>query len=305
MKKEQVLAHLSDYVNYIAKCDLAQKTVTAYKTDLVMFARWFLDTNGKMYAPQDITTVDLREYRHYMLNIRQLSANTINRRLASISSYLTWANEAGMIEFNPADRIKGVRTQELAPKWLTKKEEGALLRQAEQKRQAANSDSARLRATRNWSLVVLILTTGLRSAEVCSLTLSQVEIKPRSGSLQIVGKGAKQRTVPLNKRARTALETWLDVRPECGHDTVFVGQTKHPLATASLRRIITDLSYHAKIEDVSPHTLRHTFGKRLVDSGVSLEKVAALMGHANLNTTKIYTTPSQRDLEKAVKVLEY
>jgi integrase/recombinase XerC len=285
--------------------DSSPHTVRGYLSDLGQFATWFQQTNGERLSPKVVTRTDLRQYRQFMLTVKNLSANTINRRLAAITVYLRWAVDQGVINQNPADRIKGVKQQQTAPKWLSKSEESALVRQAEKERQAADTESAQRQSVRNWALVVFLLHTGLRASEVCSLRLEDLEINTRSGSVQVVGKGAKQRTVPLNKEAREAINQWLDARPDCDHATVFVGQRLTPFSTSALRRVISELSYQAKLEDVSPHTLRHTFGKRLVDSGVSLEKVAALMGHANLNTTKIYTTPSQRDLENAVKVLEY
>jgi integrase/recombinase XerC len=285
--------------------DSSPHTVRGYLSDLGQFAAWFQQTNGENLSPKVVTRTDLRQYRQFMLTVKNLSANTINRRLAAITVYLRWAVDQGVIAQNPADRIKGVKQQQTAPKWLSKSEESALVRQAEKERQAAGTESAQRQSVRNWALVVFLLHTGLRASEVCSLRLEDLAINARSGSVQVVGKGAKQRTVPLNKEAREAINQWLDARPDCNQDTVFVGQRLTPFSTSALRRVISELSYQAKLENVSPHTLRHTFGKRLVDSGVSLEKVAALMGHANLNTTKIYTTPSQRDLEKAVKVLEY
>jgi integrase/recombinase XerC len=304
-KMERMFRDFETYLH--SQKDHSPHTIKAYLSDLRQLARWFEETNGEKLTPVALTRTDLRQYRHYMLNVKGLSANTINRRLASISAYLNWAREKGIVEINPAEKVNGIKEQSVAPKWLSKKEESALVSQAEKELQLASlgSDTAKLRGVRNWALVVFLLHTGLRASEVCSLRLEDLAINTRSGSVQVVGKGAKQRTVPLNKEAREAINQWLDARPDCDHDTVFVGQRLTPLSTSALRRVISELSYQAKLEDVSPHTLRHTFGKRLVDSGVSLEKVAALMGHANLNTTKIYTTPSQRDLEKAVKVLEY
>lgn len=119
------------------------------------------------------------------------------------------------------------------------------------------------------------------------------------------GKGAKQRMVPLNKSAREALSLWQRHRPEdFDTDAYFVGQRDDPISTSTLYQIITDLAYHAQVE-ATPHVLRHTFAKRLVDQGVSLEKVAALLGHESLDTTSTYLTPSKHVLEEAVRTLEY
>ena len=133
------------------------------------------------------------------------------------------------------------------------------MRQAEKERQLASlgSDTAKLPSVRNWALVVFLLHTGLRASEVCSLRLENLSINARSGSVQVVGKGAKQRTVPLNKEARQAINQWLDARPDCDHDTVFVGQRLTPLSTSALRRVISELSYQAKLENFPPHPAPH------------------------------------------------
>ncbi|MBN1449525.1 MAG: phage integrase family protein [Anaerolineales bacterium] len=153
-----------------------------------------------------------------------------------------------------------------------------------------------------------MLNTGLRAEEVCSLVTSNLEISERKGEVLVQrGKGRKQRRIPLNKQARQALSAWLEIRLETEASWIFTGQRGDAFSTSALRRIISALAYSARLDpdEVSPHSLRHTFAKRLVDQEVSLEKVAALLGHSNLNTTRICLTPGQGDLEKTVEVLEY
>jgi len=110
------------------------------------------------------------------------------------------------------------------------------------------------------------------------------------------GKGNKTRRVPLNGEARKALKTWLEEsRDEQG--SVFA------LTPSGAYRRLVELGRRAGVE-VHPHTLRHTLAKNLVDAGVGLHEVAALLGHSSLNTTRVYVTPGERDLERAVRVLE-
>lgn len=293
----------TDFATYLQGQDRSAKTVRSYLSDLAQFANWFEQTNGETVTPQAITPTDLREYRQYMLVTQRLAANTINRRLAALSTYLAWGIEMGALEYNPAQKVKGVGKQALAPKWLTKTEQGRLERMVEADLQSARTEPAKRWTKRDYALILVMLHTGLRAGEVCALTLGDITISDRKGQIVVQsGKGSKQRTLPLNQPVREALTNWLQIRPANELRQVFLGQRGDALTESALRRILDALSRRANV-DASPHTLRHTFGKRLVDNGVTLEKVAALMGHSSLNTTRIYLTPGQQDLERAVATL--
>jgi len=149
---------------------------------------------------------------------------------------------------------------------------------------------------------MLMLHTGLRVSEVSNLRIGDVSISPRKGEIVVRGgKGEKFRTVPLNSNVRNALKAYLSVRPSVNHDHLFVGQRGERLRPTGIYYLVKRYAYDARIESISPHTLRHTFGKNLVDAGVPLDRVATLLGHSSLNTTCIYTVPSQADLQDAVE----
>jgi site-specific recombinase XerD len=300
---------LQDFKTYLETAeDRSPNTVRAYLSDLHQFASWFTQTNGQEISSQIVISLDVRDYRQYLLATKRRKASTVNRHLASITTWLAWAMQTGQIDRNPAQDVNGVAGAALAPLWLSKQDEGALLRQVEREVQSAQTDPARRQALRNRALVVLILNTGLRADEACGLEIPDLAISEREGELLVrQGKGRKQRLVPLNKQARQAVGDWLAVRPEAAGPQVFLGQRNEVLSTSGLRRVVSAAAHGAKLDPdkVSPHKLRHTFAKRLVDAGVSLEKVAALLGHSNLNTTRIYLAPGQQDLENAVRVLEY
>ena len=131
-----------------------------------------------------------------------------------------------------------------------------------------------------------------------ALNLDDVTLGERSG------KGGKYREVPLNAPARRALRRYLVTRPEGESDALFLGQRGRRIGRKTVQRAVWRFSKQAGLKRVSPHVLRHTFAKSLVDNGVSLEKVAALLGHSDLNTTRRYVTPGERDLQDAVEGLE-
>ncbi len=134
-----------------------------------------------------------------------------------------------------------------------------------------------------------------------ALNFSDVQLSERKGSLTVrSGKGRKQRLVPLNAEARPFLQQWLLSRSALDTTALFIGQRKKRLTARSVQRAVKRLAKAAGISDVTPHVLRHTFAKALLDSGVGIEKVAVLLGHSDLNTTRIYGAPSEGDLEEAV-----
>jgi integrase/recombinase XerC len=267
-------------------------TLLAYQRDLRLFAAWFALTNAKPMAPEAITPIDLRQYRSYLLTVRDQKPATVNRKLASLSAFCSWAQEGGLIPANPAKGIAQVEEVRPAPKWLDKNQQYALLRAVQEKGRA-----------RDVALITLMLHTGLRVSEVAKLRVGDLSLSPRKGSLTVRGgKGGKYRQVPLNMDARKAIEAYLGGRStKKDGDCLFVGQRGEPLEPPGIYYLVGRYAYAARLEEVTPHTLRHTFGKNLVDAGVSLDRVAQLLGHESVDTTRIYTTPSEQDLQREVE----
>ncbi len=118
---------------------------------------------------------------------------------------------------------------------------------------------------------------------------TDILLSERKAALTVrAGKSGKQRSVPLNSEVRRFLEEWLSVRPEAGSEMLFIGQRGEPMQARSAQIAVVRYAKQAGLEGVTPHILRHTFAKSLLDNGVSLEKVAALLGHESLDTTRIY-----------------
>ncbi len=193
---------------------------------------------------------------------------------------------------------------------MTKAQQKALYRAMDTEKQVAELryDKRKVTRARDVSLVCFLLNTGLRVNELTSLQLADVQLLERKGEVMVRnGKGNKQRMVPLNRNARQAVQEWLAVRPEVDVPYLWVaveyGQMS-ALGARSVQYIVKRLGQTAGIHDLTPHMLRHTFAKNLVDTGQNLAVVAALLGHANLNTTRFYVLPNTQDMEKSVKTLE-
>jgi len=300
-----------EFATSLKEKDQSPATVRGYLSDLPIFARWFEQTNGERFSPQAVTPTDLREFRQYSLLQQKKAANTINRRLAALSAYFNFLVESGELAQNPVAGIRKVDAPKSSPRWLDRKEQYRLNRAMEQDLQLAHQRYPKrwLSRQRDFSLMTLLKNSGLRVNEAAQLELGDLTLSERKGSLLVrKGKGNKQRTVPLNADARKALQTWLDLRPNIpGNDFVFIAlesDAKGALSSRTIQRIVARYGKKADLPDLTPHVLRHTFAKNLVNSGVSLEKVAALLGHSSLDTTRIYITPSMKDLEMAVAKVE-
>jgi site-specific recombinase XerD len=277
---------------HLTKVGKSPHTVRAYGHDLAAFVRWFEQTTGEAFDPQAVDPRDIQEHKGYLIK-KGLEPATINRRLIALHRFFRWAKREGLVGDKPLEVLEQVLLKEqkdTAPRWLDCREQLALLR------------SVRKRENRrDLAVIQTLLGTGLRISELAALKVSDLEISERKGWLYVrKGKGSKARDIPLDNKTRQVLSSHLAEQPEDGTERLFSGQ-RGPLSEPGINYLVTKYAYQARLEDCTPHTLRHTFGKTLVDGGVPLDQVATLMGHESLDTTKVYTRPSKRDLERAVR----
>jgi site-specific recombinase XerD len=284
----------TEFLTELAREEVAAKTIRAYRSDLTHFGRWFAGSTGEAFAAAAVTPTDLRDYRAHLIGVERRQPATVNRRLAALRRFFLWAKAVGRCTEVVTDGVKGVPAAPRSPKSLEKREVDRLVRMAE--RSGKKRDLAILQVLRH---------TGLRVGELCDLRLDDIDLSDRKGILTVrQGKGAKHRTVPLNADVRHALGVYLAVRPRVEDDHLFVGQRGRGVSEQAVWYLVTKYARQAGLEDVSPHTLRHSFGKQLLDATKDLVAVAALLGHEKLETTAIYTQPSDRDLARAVALLE-
>lgn len=282
------------FLNHLQSEDLTAGTLANYRSNLRQFGRWLIDHNKTVAS---LTQADLRDYKTELKDCYKPA--TINTKLAFISSLLAWCFKSGLISENPMTKIKRLRSEEYS-KWLTQEQVAATLQKAQEVIDNAIAREFGLKLTvaiRVHSIAIFLLNTGLRVSELCDLCMDDI----KNGVITVRwGKGGKRREIPINEQARAALDTWLKVR-QSDTDYVFVtdGRMSRQVVQWHLAQLGKRLDFH-----LTPHLLRHTFGKNLVDKGVSLDRVAKLMGHSNINTTAIYTIPSLSDLSQAVKLLD-
>lgn len=277
---------IENYIAYQKSTDKSPLTLASYRSDLIQFSLWFQSVNGVKMTLFNITPTDTRQYKQHLI-ASGLRPQTINRRLLSLKYFLEWSWDTKKVKY-PFPLPKTVKQTQAIPKWLSRTQQNQVLRHVE-----------RYGKPRDLAIVRVLMNTGLRVSELCNLKWMHVIMTDRKGKLLVnAGKGRKYREVPLNKDARQAFFD-LDHKIHAGSDAfIFRGQ-RGVLTPRGVQLMLKRLNIPG--ESLSPHQLRHTFCKNLVDSGISLEKVASLAGHERLDTTKLYCHPSFADLSEAVE----
>ena len=282
--------------------DLTAVTIRNYLSDLRHFAAW-CETIWKQgreeepsFTPETVTTPTISDYRAYLQQVLHLKPNSVNRSLISLKRYFAWALTTGQTRYDPARVVKLVGEEVAAPRHLKDQEEQALL--------AAVTEAGKLR---DRAIIVLLLHTGLRARELCTLTRAQVRLGKRSGAISVRGKHNKYREIPLNATARAALLAYDSELAKPSHDTapLFLSEKRHTqLTERGLGYLIKKYATRARLHDVSPHDLRHRFGYRMAAS-VPLHRLAQLMGHDSLDTTMLYVQGTKEDLQHAVEKIAW
>jgi integrase/recombinase XerC len=261
---------------------------------LKQFLAWWKQTQGSAARLEKLSSLDLIHYRQYLLNVRTLKPTTINRRLEALRHFCRWAAQSKRLKSNVAQDLKPVQVvRNTQPVGLAEPEVYALLRVA--------GESGHGLAARNYTLVQVLLQTGLRVGEVAALRMADVVLRDRSGVVRIrAGKGLKAREVPLNATARRALHGYLDTREERRPNApLFVSTRGAAMPPRTIQAALTHMARRAKLRRVrvSAHTLRHTFALTyLRQNPGKLVELASLLGHESLDTTAIYTRPSREEL---------
>ncbi|WP_299380933.1 site-specific tyrosine recombinase XerD [uncultured Kiloniella sp.] len=277
----------------------SQNTLEAYERDLERFDE-FLSSSRK-----DLLAVEASDIRAYLadLTAEGLSARTQARHLSSLKQFYLFLMEEDIRQDNPVAEIGTPRMAQSLPKFLSVDDTGALLKAAQENR---TDEGLRLCA-----LIELLYATGMRVSELVSLKVSQTQRDPRI--LTVMGKGNKERLVPLSPQARDALDRYLLVRdnflPNLERDKakdtgwVFPSRGKSGYLTRHrVGQLLKELAIKSGImpSKVSPHVLRHAFATHLLENGADLRSVQKMLGHSDISTTQIYTHVLQERLQKLV-----
>jgi len=257
-------------------------TLRSYATDLTEFTRFLADEKIG-----GVAEADTRAVRAYLarLHQRRLSKATIARKLAAVRSCFRFMARRGVLAVNPARQVRSPRLGRRLPSFLPKDEATQLLDAGP----AAGAAGLRDRA-----LVELLYASGLRVAECCGLDVDDLDEGRRT--VRVLGKGDKERVVPVGETALEALAAYLAMRGRA-RGALFRNARGGRLTTRSALRIVKGLARRAGLgQRVTPHTLRHSFATHMLGEGADLRLIQELLGHSRLSTTQRYTHVSPEHL---------
>jgi integrase/recombinase XerC len=259
-------------------------TLRGYAGDLAEFGAFLA-----RQAVTDISQADARAIRAWLawLHERKLAKSSIARKLATVRSCFKFLARRGVVELNPARQVRSPKLPKRLPSFLPKDESKDLLDLPVDRSEAGLRDGA---------LLEMLYATGLRVAECCGLDRDDVD--GRQGTVRVMGKGGKERVVPVGDEALRALDAWLSARGET-RGPLFTNLRGGRLSTRSVHRIVKRRARAAGIgRRVTPHTLRHTFATHMLGEGADLRLIQELLGHSRLSTTQRYTHVSAEHLMK-------
>jgi integrase/recombinase XerD len=264
---------------------LAENSLAAYRRDLLDLAAWL--------RPRRLLEADEQALTGYLAARHPTTrASTANRRLASVRRFYRWALREGAIESDPTLRLVGARRPARFPKTISEAQVDALL--------AAPEGQSPL-TLRDRAMLETLYATGLRVSELTGLRM--IELSMADGLVRVVGKGSKERVVPIGEMARAALELFLQTgRPALlagrRSDAVFVTTRGGAMTRQMFWKLVRRYAGKAGIvAPLSPHGLRHAFATHLLNHGADLRVVQLLLGHADISTTQIYTHVARQRLK--------
>jgi integrase/recombinase XerC len=275
---------VSSFLEYLAdERGASPHTLRNYGADLDEFTKFLRRERSSL------TTADARLVRAYLawLHQRRLAKATIARRLASVRSCFRFLARRGVIDQNPARQVRSPRQSRRLPSFLPKDESKELLDRPPEASEAARRDHA---------LLEVLYATGIRVGECCGLDCDDVDRSHRT--VRVLGKGDKERVVPVGDTALAALDDYLSA---CGRASgpLFTNRRGGRLTPRSVRRIVHREARRAGLDRrVTPHTLRHTFATHMLGEGADLRLIQELLGHSRLSTTQRYTQVSPEHLMK-------
>jgi integrase/recombinase XerD len=276
---------------------LSGNSIEAYKNDVEKLAS-FQSMQSSPKRPAEITASDLQHFLAYIHEIG-LNATSQARIISGLRAFFKFMITENLMKFNPAEQIDMPRTKRKLPDTLDADEVDRLI---------SAIDLSTDHGTRNKAILETLYSCGLRVSELTGLKISC--IYPIEGFLKVIGKGDKERLVPIGGAALKAIKIYLDqIRVHLPiqkgqEDFVFLNRRGKGLSRVMVFNIIKEAAQAAGIKkSISPHTMRHSFATHLVEAGADLRAVQEMLGHESITTTEIYTHLSREPLRK--EVLKY
>ncbi|MDR3624369.1 MAG: site-specific tyrosine recombinase XerD [Chlamydiales bacterium] len=277
----------ADFLSYIASEKGASiNTLQAYGNDIKQFTLLLESLN--IIDFQQVSTEHIIQFLKTMQNKNYASAS-ICRALIAIKVLFRFLKREQMIKINVTEHLESPKLWQLVPEVLSESEVEILL---------SIPNQATYLGARNLSILELLYSSGLRVSELCSLTIYNID----DTFIKVMGKGRKERLVPIGKKALQAIDYYLlnfrDLHPSGKESSLFLTKRGKPIERFAVWKMIKSYAKKANItKNISPHTLRHSFATHLLDNGADLRVIQEFLGHSNIATTDRYTHISQKHLQ--------
>ena len=291
------MKELNIYINYFINFlsiekDYSQHTIEAYNKDLNQWINWLKSLDRELNL-NEIDHKDIRIYINY-LNKCNYSKRTLARKIATLKSFFKYLNREAFIYNNPMIYIQSPKLDKRLPSFMYEYQIEKLL---------SIPDKDTPKGLRDYCLLEVLYGTGLRVSELVNLTIGDIYLE--EGYVRIIGKGNKERIVPIGSFAIKSINAYLDnSRPEfykegISFDYLFLGIRGKVLNDRMVRKIIDDcIKVTSQNINVFPHTIRHSFATHLLERGSDIRIVQSFLGHESLSTTQIYTHITKNQLKK-------
>ena len=280
------------FENFLQYCrfekTLTNQTIQDYKEDFLQFQRYYPDKKELT----DLNKNDLNEFS-YDQALNGLSPATIARRIATIKNFYMFLESDNLAKGIISEEITIPKKDKTLPQVLSEEEINQLLNAPDLKSE---------KGIRDYAVLEILYSCGLRVSEAANLQINQ--INEQEEIINILGKGKKERIVPIRKSALKAVKTYInEVRNKhlvIDNKAVFIGKNGKRMSRQALYNIVVNNAKLAGIQkEIHPHTLRHSFATHLLDNGADLRVVQELLGHTNIGTTQIYTHVTTKTLVKS------
>jgi integrase/recombinase XerD len=272
---------LKDYTNYLRiERAMSQNTVASYCSDISKFLK-YLETAGHAIAADPGLVAD--DINEYISSSSAVSDRSQARFLSALRSFFAWMVMEGTIAHNPCDRVDMPKLGRYLPDVLSEEEVSRII---------DSVDLGSWQGLRDKAILEVLYGCGIRVSEAVALRIPCLYFT--EGFIRVIGKGNKERLVPINETAVESVKAYLDRRPVPSEpeadDVLFLNRFGRPLSRQSMFKMVKTQTLVSGVrKDISPHTFRHSFATHLVEHGADLRVVQEMLGHESVTTTEIYT----------------
>ncbi len=289
MPQNKIKDTIKNFLEYLRKQrGYSEHTVAAYQHDLVQFIDFVESEIGKTSIKEVLTKGILRTFI-YSFHDHGFKSRTIARKVATLKSFSRYCVKNKIVKVNSAKTLSTPKLDKPLPSFITRKQADAMV----------TGDPDGEMALRNRAIVELFYGTGIRLAELHALNIGTIDRRERT--VRVIGKGRKERIVPVTPDAIALVDRYIANRSVAkGHDDpLFTNKEGRRLSRRQIERVVSrELAAVSRLKKKSPHVLRHSFATHLLDAGADIRAVKELLGHSSLSSTQIYTHVSKEHLRK-------